>query len=282
MFGITRRKVATFEERVKKLDAHDGYIDLLWKATILVEMKSKGKDLNKAIKQAKDYVDSLPQHHLPKYILVCDFEHFRLLDLEENTEQHFLLKDLVKNVQHFGYLLGYQKKTYKEQDPANIKAAELMGKLHDRLEEIGYKGHDLEVYLVRILFCLFAEDTTIFNKQQFQDYIEYQTREDGADLASRLQELFQVLNTPNAERFSNLDEALADFPYVNGKLFAENLRTASFDSKMRQALLNCCFLDWSKISPAIFGSMFQSVMNPTERRNLGAHYTSEKKYSQTH
>lgn len=276
VFGITRRKVATFEERVKKLDAHDGYIDLLWKATILVEMKSKGKDLNKAIKQAKDYVDSLPQHHLPKYILVCDFEHFRLLDLEENTEQHFLLKDLVKNVQHFGYLLGYQKKTYKEQDPANIKAAELMGKLHDRLEEIGYKGHDLEVYLVRILFCLFAEDTTIFNKQQFQDYIEYQTREDGADLASRLQELFQVLNTPNAERFSNLDEALADFPYVNGKLFAENLRTASFDSKMRQALLNCCFLDWSKISPAIFGSMFQSVMNPTERRNLGAHYTSEK------
>ncbi len=276
VFGISRRKVATFEERVKKLDAHDGYIDLLWKATILVEMKSKGKDLNKAIKQAKDYVDSLPQHHLPKYILVCDFEHFRLLDLEENTEQHFLLKDLVKNVQHFGYLLGYQKKTYKEQDPANIKAAELMGKLHDRLEEIGYKGHDLEVYLVRILFCLFAEDTTIFNKQQFQDYIEYQTREDGADLASRLQELFQVLNTPSAERFSNLDEALADFPYVNGKLFAENLRTASFDAKMRQALLNCCFLDWSKISPAIFGSMFQSVMNPTERRNLGAHYTSEK------
>ncbi|MBL7773621.1 MAG: class I SAM-dependent DNA methyltransferase [Chitinophagaceae bacterium] len=276
IFGITRRKVATFEERVKKLDAHDGYIDLLWKATILVEMKSKGKDLNKAIKQAKDYVDSLPQHHLPKYILVCDFEHFRLLDLEENTEQHFLLKDLVKNVQHFGYLLGYQKKTYKEQDPANIKAAELMGKLHDRLEEIGYKGHDLEVYLVRILFCLFAEDTTIFNKQQFQDYLEYRTSEDGSDLASRLQELFQVLNTPNAERFSNLDESLADFPYVNGKLFEENLRTASFDTKMRQALLNCCYLDWSKISPAIFGSMFQSVMNPTERRNLGAHYTSEK------
>lgn len=276
VFGITRRKVATFEERVKKLDAHDGYIDLLWKATILVEMKSKGKDLDKALQQAKDYADSLPQHHLPKYILVCDFEHFRLLNLDENTEQHFLLKDLVKNVQHFGYLLGYQKKTYKEQDPANIKAAELMGKLHDRLEEIGYKGHDLEVYLVRILFCLFAEDTTIFNKQQFQDYLEYQTREDGSDLASRLQELFQVLNTPTNERFSNLDETLSEFPYVNGKLFEENLRTASFDTKMRQALLNCCYLDWSKISPAIFGSMFQSVMNPTERRNLGAHYTSEK------
>jgi type I restriction-modification system DNA methylase subunit len=276
VFGIARRKVATFEQRVKKLNDKDGYIDLLWKATILVEMKSKGKDLDKALVQAKEYTESLPQHQLPKYILVCDFEQFRLLDLEENTEQQFVLKDLVQNVQHFGYLLGYQKKTYKEQDQANIKAAELMGKLHDRLEEIGYKGHDLEVYLVRILFCLFAEDTTIFNKQQFQDYIELRTAEDGSDLAPRLQELFQVLNTALKDRFSNLDEQLADFPYVNGKLFEENLRTASFDTKMRQALLNCCYLDWSKISPAIFGSMFQSVMNPTERRNLGAHYTSEK------
>ncbi len=181
----------------------------------------------------------------------------------------------VNNVQHFGYLLGYQKKVYKEQDPANIKAAELMGKLHDRLEEIGYTGHPLEVYLVRILFCLFAEDTTIFNKQQFQEYIEQRTSIDGSDLASKLQELFQVLNTPKENRFKNLDEQLADFPYVNGKLFEEILPTASFDSNMRQALLNCCYIDWSKISPAIFGSMFQSVMNPKERRNLGAHYTSE-------
>jgi len=182
---------------------------------------------------------------------------------------------LVNHVQSFGYLLGYQKKTYKEQDPANIKAAELMGKLHDRLEEIGYEGHPLEVYLVRILFCLFAEDTTIFNKQQFQDYIEQRTAEDGSDLASKLQELFQVLNTPLDKRFKNLDEQLNEFPYVNGKLFEEILPMASFDTKMRLALLDCCYIDWSKISPAIFGSMFQSVMNPKERRNLGAHYTSE-------
>ena len=151
-----------------------------------------------------------------------------------------------------------------------------MAKLHDRLEEIGYTGHPLEVYLVRILFCLFAEDTTIFNKQQFQDYIEQRTNEDGSDLAAKLQELFQVLNTSPDKRFKNLDEQLAEFPYVNGKLFEEQLPTASFDSKMRQALLDCCYLDWSKISPAIFGSMFQGVMNKVERRNLGAHYTSEK------
>ncbi|MBP8192324.1 MAG: class I SAM-dependent DNA methyltransferase, partial [Chitinophagales bacterium] len=275
VFGISRKRVSTFEHRVKKLDNSDGYIDLLWKGTILVEMKSKGKNLDKAYGQAVDYTHGLKQHELPKYILVCDFERFRLYDLEEDKIIEFKLNELVNNVQHFGYILGYQKKIYKEQDPANIKAAELMGKLHDRLKEIGYDGHPLEVYLVRILFCLFAEDTTIFERQQFQDYIEQRTNEDGSDLAARLQELFQVLNTKEENRFKNLDEQLKAFPYVNGKLFEENLPTASFDAKMRQSLLDCCYIDWSKISPAIFGSMFQSVMNPTERRNLGAHYTSE-------
>ena len=275
VFGISSKRVATFEHRVKKLDEKDGYIDLLWKGTILIEMKSRGKNLDKAYQQAIDYTHGLKQHELPKYILVSDFENFRLFDLEEEKHIEFKLNDLVNNVQHFGYILGYQKKVYKEQDPANIKAAELMGKLHDRLKEIGYTGHPLEVYLVRILFLLFSEDTTIFNKQQFQDYIEQRTNEDGSDLAAKLQELFQVLNTPNENRFKNLDEQLADFPYVNGKLFEEILPMASFDTKMRQALLDCCYIDWSKISPAIFGSMFQSVMNPTERRNLGAHYTSE-------
>lgn len=283
VFGISSKRVSTFEHRVKKLDDKDGYIDLLWKGTILIEMKSKGKNLDRAYQQAIDYTHGLKQHELPKYILISDFENFRLYDLDspplEGCPQdgvvEFKLNDLINNVHHFGYILGYQKKVYAAQDPANIKAAELMGKLHDRLEEIGYTGHPLEVYLVRILFLLFAEDTTIFNKQQFQDYLEQRTAEDGSDLASKLQELFQVLNTANENRFKNLDEQLADFPYVNGKLFEENLPTASFDTKMRQALLNCCYIDWSKISPAIFGSMFQSVMNPKERRNLGAHYTSE-------
>ena len=275
IFGIYSKKVATFEHRVKKLDERDGYIDLLWKGTILIEMKSRGKNLDKAFQQAKDYLHGLKQHELPKYILVSDFEIFKLYDLEEENIVEFKISELVNNVQSFGFLLGYQKKVYKEQDPANIKAAELMGKLHDRLKEIGYDGHPLEVYLVRLLFCLFAEDTTIFNKQQFQDYIAFRTNEDGSDLAPKLQELFQVLDTPSEKRFKNLDEQLAEFPYVNGKLFQEILPMASFDTKMRQALLECCYIDWSKISPAIFGSMFQSVMNPKERRNLGAHYTSE-------
>jgi len=275
VFGIPRKKIGTFEHRVKKLSDADGYIDLLWKGTILVEMKSRGKNLDKAFQQALEYTHGLKAFELPKYILVSDFENFRLYDTEEQTTHTFLLKDLVLNVRYFNYLLGYQKQILKEQDPANIKAAELMGKLHDRLEEIGYVGHPLEVYLVRLLFCLFAEDTTIFEKQQLQDFIDQRTAEDGSDLASKLQELFQVLNTPKDKRFKNLDEQLNDFPYVNGKLFEEILPMASFDTKMRQALLECCYIDWSKISPAIFGSMFQSVMNPKERRNLGAHYTSE-------
>lgn len=276
VFDISRRKFATFEHKVKKIDDKDGYIDLLWKGVMLVEMKSRGKDLQKAFEQAKAYCQNLPQHELPRMILVSDFANFVLHDMEEQTEHRFALADFHKNIEHFGFLLGYVKKIYKEQDPANIKAAELMGKLHDSLKEIGYEGHPLEVYLVRILFCLFAEDTTIFKKQQFQDYIEQRTNIDGSDLAPRLQELFQVLNTPPGKRLKNLDEDLAAFPYINGKLFEEPLPIASFDSSMRQAVLNCCYLDWSKISPAIFGSMFQSVMNPKERRNLGAHYTSEK------
>ena len=167
VFVIISKRVGSFEHRVKKLDDKDGYIDLLWKGTILIEMKSRGKNLDKAFVQAKDYLHGLKQHELPKYILISDFEFFRLYDLEEDKVVEFKLNELVNNVQHFGYLLGYQKKIYKEQDPANVKAAELMGKLHDRLEEIGYVGHPLEVYLVRILFCLFAEDTTIFNKQHY-------------------------------------------------------------------------------------------------------------------
>lgn len=279
VFGLNQRKVAAFEHKVKKLGDNDGYIDMLWKGWLLIEMKSKGKDLTKAFGQAKGYIHGLKPLDIPKYVLVCDFETFRLYDLEENEHDEFVeftLSELVNHVELFGFIAGYQKKVYREEDPVNVKAAELMGKLHDRLKEIGYEGHPLEIYLVRLLFCLFAEDTSIFNKQQFQDFIEERTGEDGSDLAAKIQEIFQVLNTPLDKRFKNLDEQLNAFPYVGGKLFGEILPTAHFDSKMRQTLLECCYLDWSKISPAIFGSMFQSVMDPKERRNLGAHYTSEK------
>jgi hypothetical protein len=150
-----------------------------------------------------------------------------------------------------------------------------MGRLHDQMQAVGYTGHPLELYLVRILFCLFAEDTGIFERQQFQDYIETRTSEDGTDLAHHLATLFHLLNTPVERRLTNLDEQLAAFPCINGRLFAELLPPVGFDRAMRQALLDCCGLDWSRISPAIFGSLFQSIMDKQARRNLGAHYTSE-------
>ena len=276
VFGISRRRVATFEEPVKKLSGNQGFIDLFWKGTLLVEHKSKGRSLEKAFEQATDYFPGLKEHDLPKYILVSDFDKIKLFDLDEKTEHEFHVSELYKNVKLFGFIAGYQKRTFKEEDPVNIKAAELMGKLHDQLEEFGYEGHHLEVYLVRLLFILFADDTSIFEKDTFKEYIVEKTNDDGSDLGALLAQFFQVLNTPKEKRFKNLDEHLNQFPYVNGKLFEENLPIAAFNSKMRDILLEASGLNWGKISPAIFGSLFQSVMNPEERRNLGAHYTSEK------
>ena len=137
-------------------------------------------------------------------------------------------------------------------------------------------GHSLEVYLVRLLFCLFADDTGIFEKNLFRDYIEHETKEDGSDLAFHIGGIFSILNTPVENRLKNIDENLNKFPYVNGGLFAEHLPLASFDSEMRALLLECSILDWGRISPAVFGSLFQSVMDVEERRELGAHYTSEE------
>ena len=244
---------------------------------LLIEHKSAGADLNRAYTQATDYFDGLAERDLPRYILVSDFRNFRLYDLEAAHEWKIALKDLHKHIKRFGFIAGYQAQVTREQDPVNVEAAERMGRLHDALKASGYTGHALEVCLVRLLFCLFADDTGIFQPREiFRDYLESHTGEDGADLGMHLHQLFQVLNTPEDKRQKALDEALADFPYVNGRLFEEALPVASFDGKMRAALLNCAELDWSKISPAVFGALFQSVMDEKARRNLGAHYTSEK------
>jgi type I restriction-modification system DNA methylase subunit len=276
VFGISRKRVASFEEPVKKLGEKYGYIDLFWKGVLIVEHKSRGKSLDKAYSQALDYFSGIAERDLPKYVIVSDFARIRLYDLEENQQHEFDLKDLHKNARLFGFVAGYQTHKIQAQDPVNIKAAEQMGKLHDQMKDAGYSGHPLELYMVRLLFCLFAEDTGIFDRQQFKDYIEERTSEDGSDLGHHLSTLFQVLNTPRDKRQKTLDEQLAAFNYINGKLFEETLLNAGFDSAMRQELLNCCALDWSRISPAIFGSLFQSIMDKQARRNLGAHYTSEE------
>ena len=275
IFGISRKRVASFEEPVKKLGDKRGRIDLFWKGTLLVEHKSKGKDLDKAYTQALDYFPGLKEAELPKYILISDFDIFRLYDLEDDNVHEFHLSELYKNISLFGFIAGYTKHKIIEEDPVNIKAAQLMGKLHDQLKDIGYDGHALELFLVRLLFLQFAEDSNIFEKGIFTQFIENRTSEDGSDLGSKLTELFQVLNTPEDKRQKTLDDSLANFPYTNGKLFEEFLPISAFNTTMRDILLECCYLDWSRISPAIFGSLFQSIMDKTLRRNLGAHYTSE-------
>ena len=303
VFGITRRRVASFEAPVKKGDGQGGFIDLLWKGVLLVEHKSRGKDLERAARQAFDYFPGLKERDLPRYVLVSDFARFRLFDLDspsspallpegEGSKNNprpmgeggrrpgegvydFTLAELPQHVRLFGFIAGYQTRSFGQQDPVNVQAAEKLGRLHDQFKATGYDGHALEILLVRLLFCLFAEDTALFERRLFQDYLEQRTNEDGSDLGMHLAQLFQILDTPPEKRPTTLDEQMATFPYVNGQLFGEMLPITACDRAMRETLLDCCALDWSRISPAIFGSLFQSIMDTAARRNLGAHYTGE-------
>ena len=162
VFGVRRRKVASFEEPVKKLGGKQGFIDLFWRGVLLVEQKSAGRSLTPAKTQALDYFPGLKDSELPRYILLSDFQTFEIHDLETGESAAFALADLPGNVEKFGFILGIEKRTFRDQDPVNIAASELMGRLHDALLESGYRGRDLERLLVRLLFCLFADDTGIF------------------------------------------------------------------------------------------------------------------------
>ncbi|MFC1501592.1 class I SAM-dependent DNA methyltransferase, partial [Elusimicrobiota bacterium] len=274
---VKRRKYVTFAKAVKMLGKpRDGYIDAFWKGVLVVEHKSEGKNLNKAEDQAFDYLSGLKQEELPRYVITSDFTHFRVKDLDEDKVYIFSLKDLDKYVDLLSFISGYTKTKQIEEDPVNIKAAELMGELHDNLRKGGYDGHELELLLVRLLFCLFADDSKIFEESGvFKRFIIEKTREDGSDLGLMLANVFQALNTPKNERSKNLDEEFNLLTYINGQLFNEKLSLAFFDSDMRRALIKCSDFDWSRISPAIFGSLYQHVMDPAKRDNIKAHYTSE-------
>ncbi len=293
VFGIRRRIVASFEEPVKKISGEYGYIDLFWPGIALIEHKSFGKDLGKAESQAFRYIRDLTREgrvdEVPRYVIVSDFAHIALHDLEPEDQLgfplfddrrvatlEFPLSDLHHHIHAFAFIPGYKQHKFEEQDPINIRAVEIMGRLHDTLEAGGYSGHQLERFLVRILFCLFAEDTGIFERESFSLYLLNRSAEDGSDLGLHLARLFDVLNTPPEKRQKNLDETLASFAYVNGELFAENLGFADFNRDMRNALLACTRFDWSRISPAIFGSLFQAIIEPKERRQIGGHYTNER------
>jgi hypothetical protein len=279
VFGVKRRKVGTFEQRVKKLNGKDGYIDMLWKGTLLIEHKSRGKDLAKAYRQAKDYFPGLKPDEEPRYILVCDFWHFELHDLDEGTTHSFTLPELEKKLRLFYFIAGYRKQRIREEEAINRAAVDALGELHDALKKDGYSGHHLEVFLVRLLFCLFADDTGIFQpKDSFHDLVEFHTHEDGSNVGAVLDTLFVTLNKDTPLRQTSLAEQFSIFPYVNGRLFEERIDPPAFTAAMRTQLLTLAKRNWGNISPAIFGAMFQRVIEldaKDRRRELGAHYTSE-------
>jgi hypothetical protein len=287
VFGIKRRSVATFEEKVRNLKGKYDRIDVFYAGVMLGEHKSRGEDLSKAASEAFDYVQLLTREErhgeIPNFIVVSDFNWIVVYDLEAGDPSQptakFRTAKLHENIKHLGFLSGYTTKPVDPEDPINIEAVEVLGTLHDALEAGGYTGHKLERFLVRVLFCLFADDTAIFENEEFKGLVRG-SRTNGSDLGLQLARFFKVLDQEEPQRPARLPEELRDLPYVNGELFHEDLGFAEFDGAMRAALLQCCEFNWSRISPAVFGSLFQSIMageaGARRRRQIGAHYTSER------
>ncbi len=224
VFGVKRRALAAYEHVVKLGDKKRGRLDLFWKGKLLVEQKSSGINLKPAKTQALEYFAGLKDYELPRYILLSDFQNFELYDLDVAPDKplKFILSSLPNHVQAFGFMVGQERRIFRDQDPVNVIASEMMGELHDLLSASGYTGHALERFLVRLLFCLFADDTGIFQPLGLlEDYIKDRTSDDGTDLGPKLTHLFQVLNTSEDKRARTLDADLANFPYINGDLFAE-------------------------------------------------------------
>jgi hypothetical protein len=278
VFGISARRVGAFETPVRNLltASRRGRIDYLWKGRVLVEHKSRGEDLDAAGIQARDYFDGLRDADLPRYIIVSDFARIRLHDVETGEQTEFALRELPRKIGLFGFLSGYTTRPPLPTDPVNQEAAEALGRLHDLLEADGYSGRNLDVWMVRTLFCLFADSAAIFEAGIFRELIARRTAEDGNDLGAWMGRLHKVLDQPSDKRPRSLDEQLAAFPYVNGELFGENIEEPATNAAMRNALLDACRVDWKAVSPAIFGSLFQSIKDRKERRSGGEHYTTEE------
>lgn len=282
VYGITQTRAAFYEKRVKRSSTGSrGYIDALIPGLALIEMKSEGKDLIAAEQQALDYIDDLPDPEVPRWVLTSDFRRVRLLDLHAEASAvpvEFSLSQLRENAEKLAFLAGYGERTFgsKSQEAASIKAAKLMASLYEALEGSGYDDdHQASVFLVRTLFALYADDAGVWERDLFLEFLETRTALDGSDLGPQLSLLYQVMGRAPDRRQSNLDEMIARFPYVNGGVFEEPLPIPTFDAEMRRRLLEAAMFNWSAISPAIFGSLFQAVKDKTARRELGEHYTTE-------
>ena len=283
----------SFEDQVH-LD-HTSFIDGYISSThVMIEQKSLGKDLRKGIKQsdgsfltpfqqAKRYVTELPLSKHPRWIVTCNFEEFLVYDMEKpNGEpEQIFLKDLAKDYYRLQFLVDTGNENLKKEMEISLKAGELVGRLYDAILK-QYKNPDspetlrsLNMLCVRLVFCLYAEDSGIFGQHEM--FGRYLSRFQPKDVRKALIELFSVLNTKPEERDPYMDDELAAFPYVNGGLFAEeNIEIPRFTEEIVNLLIDnaSAGFDWSEISPTIFGAVFESTLNPETRRSGGMHYTS--------
>ena len=285
-FGIGKHQYIR-DYAVPRADGSTGYMDGFIPGLLIIEGKSLGKNLDKAREQAESYRWGCPTHERPRYVLLHDFGRFALFDLSHDTSLTCALAELPAHADRFRFLLG-EEPTIVEETEANRRAAEQIAELHEALLQSNFTGRDLETFLVRLLFCFFADDTAIFGNNNIFLRLLEQLRPDGANTGAKLNELFDTLNTPIKQRSPLLDETLQAFAYINGHLFEQRTRIPAFNSTLHALLLQCARYDWASISPAIFGSMFQSVLEKHEpdqnpatphrasRRELGAHYTSER------
>jgi hypothetical protein len=277
--GIEDELVAGIErqKRVKSsISGNQEYIDIYWKNVALIEHKSAGLNLDKAELQARGYWLSLPPGYRPKTIIISDFKNFRLIDVALNRTHEFPLSKLPENIHRFEAIIsGNRTRISQEEITVDQEAAKLMANLYLELESHGYEGHETSIFLIRILFLLFGDDTGMWAKNTFLKLV-MGSKEDGSDIGSKLDGLFDVLNTPSEKRPKNISDELKSFPYVNGGIFSEKISVINFNKKMRFALVNVANYDWTTINPTIFGSLFQLIKSKDERAALGEHYTSEE------
>ncbi len=298
VYGLNYLRSVDFERRIQKSSGRGiNRIDGFFPGQLLIEMKSAGQDLAEAYEQAKGYLPLLKNPaEMPRYILVSDFQNLHLYDLQAKPEQaplRFPLAHFREHVNALDFLLGYERVYQELQERITQQAATALGALHDAVKKDRYPQADLQTLLVRILFCLFAEDTDIFGEGESFKKLIASTPSDGRGLGATLGQLFLRLNTGPEERarepaFEDLTPEEQDvhaFPYINGDLFSCPIAHGNFRADTRQALLECCQTDWAEISPDIFGSLFQYIMHwedeaaggkSKKRHEFGAHYTSER------
>ncbi len=275
--GIDDTKLAGIEFQYAVTSSTSGnknWIDVYWKNVALIEHKSLGEDLDKAELQARGYLRSLPPGYRPRTIIISDFATFRLIDVQLNRAHEFLLEDLAENIHRFSNIIAGSKPSYLEDEiSVDQQAAQLMANLYLELEANDYEGHETSVFLIRLLFLLFGDDTKMWEHNIVKKLL-LSTKEDGSNVGKTINELFKTLNTPEAQRLK--DGPFDNFPYVNGGIFAEDIGEIQFTKRMRMALINAANYDWSTINPTIFGALFQLIKSKEERAALGEHYTSEE------